>query len=73
MCTGCLGLFICDGGGLLSHSSDCSCCPAAVEWKEHGFVVQAGRRMVYKSMIEAFGRLRIVLTTGLKSPVQEKL
>jgi len=26
MCTGCLGLFICDGGGLLSHSYNCSCC-----------------------------------------------
>jgi hypothetical protein len=73
MCTGGWGLFICDGGGLSSHSSDRSCCPAAVEWQEHGFVVQAGRRMVYKSMMEAFGRLRIVLTTGLKSPVGEKL
>jgi hypothetical protein len=58
---------------LLSHSSYCSCCPVVVKWKEHGFVVQAGRRMVYKSMIEALGRLRIVLTRGLKSPVREKL
>ncbi|KAH8958018.1 hypothetical protein BDL97_07G122400 [Sphagnum fallax] len=46
---------------------------SGVEGKERGFVVQGGRRRVYKSTIEAFGRLRIVLTTGLKSPVGEKL
>jgi len=73
MCTGRWGLFICDGGGRSSHSCDGSCCPGAVEGKERGFVVQGGRRRVYKSTIEAFGRLRIVLTTGLKSPVGEKL
>ncbi len=33
MCTGCLGLFICDDGGLLSHSSNCSCCPCC-RWME---------------------------------------
>ncbi len=37
MCTGCLGLFICDGGGLLSHSSNCSCCHCC-RWMEGTWV-----------------------------------
>jgi hypothetical protein len=61
MCTCCLGLFICDGGGLLSHSYNCSCCIAIGEWKEHGFVVQAGRRMAYKgtNLVEAYSYIGI--------------